>query len=371
MKYLRKLAVAVAFATGAVAALSSTARAETLDLGVVLPLTGPAAEIGNQQLQAVELAVDKANTSGAIPGITIQLRIEDNQARPDLSVVAFNKLVDLNKVPLVITGYSGPSLALAPLGARKKVVVVNAGAQSDLLATASPYLFNTIPTARYELTVLADYLVKTRGYRTAAIIYQNDAQGKPARDAFAELFTANGGKITVDEQVPFGETNFRSILTKIKAAEPDVIFVMMVQGFVQLAEQINQLGITVPVASNTSINQPSILASPLTRGWLHTQLRLNASDELLDEFKQRNNADMGFYARQYFNGTQIIIQAINSVIDAGKEVTGENIREAILEKKEFDGIDGKVVFEGNTGKLAITINMLADGKTTPVEDVQN
>ena len=368
MKYLMKLAIAAAFAAGAGSVLTPQVRAETLELGVILPLTGPAAEIGNQQLQAVELGVEKANSSGAIPGVTIQLRIEDNQARPDLSVVAFNKLVDLYDVPLIITGYSGPSLALAPLGARKQVVVVNAGAQSDLLATASPYLFNTIPSARDELAILADYLVKTRGYKTAAIIYQNDAQGKPARDAFADLFAANGGTITVDESVPFGETNFRGILTKIQAAKPDVIFVMMAQGFVQLAEQINQLGITVPVTSNTSINQPSILASPLTKGWLHTQLRLDASEELLNEFKQRNNADMGFYARQYFNGIQIIVQAIKAVRDANKDVTGENIRAAILEKREFEGLDGPVVFESNTGKLAITVNMLADGKTTPVED---
>jgi len=364
MRHFGKFTAAVGLVIGL--GVASTSSAATLELGVVLPLTGPAAEIGNQQLQAVELAVEKANASNAISDTKIVLKIEDNQARPDLSVVAFNKLVDLNKVPLIITGYSGPSLALAPLAARKKVVVVNAGAQSDLLATASPYLFNTIPSARDELTVLADYLVKTRGFKTAAIIYQNDAQGKPARDAFADLFTKNGGQITVEESTPFGETNFRSILTKIQAAQPDVIFVMMAQGFVQLAEQINQLGISIPVASNTSINQPSILASPLTKGWLHTQLRLNASDELLADFKQRNKADMGFYARQYFNGTQIIIQAIKAVVDASQEINGENIRAMILQKKQFVGIDGPVVFEGNTGKLAIDINMLADGKTAPV-----
>jgi branched-chain amino acid transport system substrate-binding protein len=317
MKHIGKLIAAVGLTVSLGAAVASTSIAATLELGVVLPLTGPAAEIGNQQLQAVELAVREANASNAIPGTKIELKIEDNQARPDLSIVAFNKLVDLNKVPLVVTGYSGPSLALAPLAARKKVVIVNAGAQSDLLATASPYLFNTIPSARDELMVLADYLVKTRGFKTAAIIYQNDAQGKPARDAFADLFTKNGGNITVDESVPFGETNFRGILTKIQAAKPDVIFVMMAQGFVQLAEQVDQLGIKIPITSNTSINQPSILASPLTKGWLHTQLRLNASDELLAEFRKINKAEMGFYARQYFNGTKIIIQAIKSVVDAG------------------------------------------------------
>ncbi len=64
----------------------------------------------------------------------------------DQSILSFNKLVDLQLAPLIFSAYSGPTLAMAPLATRKKVLLVNAGAQADKLATASPYLINTLPT---------------------------------------------------------------------------------------------------------------------------------------------------------------------------------------------------------------------------------
>ena len=85
----------------------------------------------------------------------IEVQFEDNQAKPDQSVLSFNKLTDLQHVPVIFTAYSGPSLAMAPLATRKKVLLVNAGAQADALAKASPYLINTLPTIGDEISVLS------------------------------------------------------------------------------------------------------------------------------------------------------------------------------------------------------------------------
>lgn len=73
-------------------------------------------------------------------GRKIEVLFEDNQAKPDQSVLSFNKLVDLQHLPMIFTAYSGPSLAMAPLATRKKVLLMNAGAQADALANASPIL---------------------------------------------------------------------------------------------------------------------------------------------------------------------------------------------------------------------------------------
>ncbi len=135
-------------------AATMPANAETIHLGAIIPLTGPGAVVGNQEMRGIQFAIDQANAKGGVQGNQVEVQFEDNQAKPDQSVLSFNKLVDLQHVPMIFTGYSGPSLAMAPLATRKKVLMVNAGAQSDKLGTASPYLVNTLPSIGDEVKVM-------------------------------------------------------------------------------------------------------------------------------------------------------------------------------------------------------------------------
>ncbi len=159
-----------AVAAGALLGVTSTATAaETVRFGLIMPLTGPAAVVGTQQMQGVKFAVDEVNAKGGVAGRKIELLIEDDQAKSDQAVLAFNKLVDLEHVPLAFIGYSGPTLAAAPLATRKKVLLVNAGAQSDQLATASPYLINTLPTSATEVAVMVACAVSAYPQLSVAI----------------------------------------------------------------------------------------------------------------------------------------------------------------------------------------------------------
>ncbi len=107
-------------------------------------------------MRGVQFAVDQANAKGGMHGNQIAVQFEDNQAKPDQSILWFNKLTDLEHVSVIFTGYSGPTLAMAPLATRKKVLLVNAGAQADGLAKASPYLINTLPTIGDEIEVISN-----------------------------------------------------------------------------------------------------------------------------------------------------------------------------------------------------------------------
>ena len=136
----------LALAALAALTIAGPARADTIHLGAIIPLTGPAAVVGNQEMRGIQFAIDQANAKGGVHGDKIDVQYEDNLAKPEQSILSFNKLVDLQHVPAIFTGYSGPTLAMAPLATRKKVLMLNAGAQSDKLRTASPYLINTLPS---------------------------------------------------------------------------------------------------------------------------------------------------------------------------------------------------------------------------------
>jgi branched-chain amino acid transport system substrate-binding protein len=367
-KLIRHLSLGAILAAAVVLPFGAGAQT-AVKIGAVLPLTGPASEIGNEQKRGIELALDVARQNKAVPGHDVEAIFEDNQAKADVAVTAFNKLVRLNGTQVVITGYSGPALAMAPLATRQKILLLNGGAQSNALADASPYLINTAPLFRSEIAAIVEYLRKDLNVKTAAMIYQNDAQGNPAHESFVKAFVESGGRMVAEEPVPFGETNFRSPLAKIAAAKPDAIFAVISQGFVQLSEQKDQLGLKVIMASNTSANQPTNLASNLMQGWYHTQLRLNAPKEILDLYKKKYGIEMGFYARQYYNTTFILLQAMKKTLEQKKELTGANLRETILGVKNFDGIDGPLVFDSNTVSMPIDVNVIRNNKTEAVKSI--
>ena len=222
----------------------TTAHADTIRFGAILPLTGPGAMIGTQQMRGIQFAIDKANAAGGVHGNKMEVLFEDNQAKPDQSILSFNKLADLQHVPMIFTAYSGPSLAMAPLATRKKILLINAGAQADKLATASPYLVNTLPTIGDEVKVISKYLIG-EGKKQGAILFENDAAGIAGRDDFVKFFPEAGGTILSQEPTQFGQTDYRPALLKLADAKPEVMLVSITAGLLQMAQQYRQLGLQV------------------------------------------------------------------------------------------------------------------------------
>ena len=274
--------------TGLTAALAcmlsfAAANAETIRIGAILPLTGPAALIGTQQMRGIQFAIDQANAKGGVRGNKIEVVFEDNQAKPDQSILIFNKLVDLRHLPVIFTAYSGPSLAMAPLATRKKVLMVNAGAQADKLATASPYLINTLPTIGNEISVISKYVIG-EGKKKAAILFENSAAGIAGRDDYLDAFPMAGGTILAQEPTQFGQTDFRPALLKLADAGPEVLLVNITAALQQMARQYKQLGLTFMVAGTTFFQDPDVIADPSSEGFVHTQLRIEAPPELAAAF---------------------------------------------------------------------------------------
>lgn len=333
---------------------------ETIRLGAILPLTGPGAVVGTQEMRGIQFAIDAANAKGGVQGHKIEVVFEDNQAKPDVSVLSFNKLVDLQKVPMIFTGYSGPSLAMAPLATRKKILMINAGAQSDKLTKASPYLVNTLPSTGDEVAVMAKYLVQ-QGKKKAAVLFENDAAGIGGRDDFLEMFPKAGGTILAQEAVQFGQTDYRPALLKLAAAKPDVLYVIITAGMVPLVQQLKQMNPDFLVAGTTFAADPAAIADPASNGFIHTQVQIDAPPELSAAFKAKYGDDMDFFARQYYNAAQIMLAVIDKVLSEKKPITGENLHDTLFAIRKFQGLI-PMEFKSNTATVPIGINKMENGK---------
>jgi branched-chain amino acid transport system substrate-binding protein len=355
--------------TGIVAIILSmtVAHADTIRFGAILPLTGPGAVIGTEQMRGIQFAVEKANAAGGVHGNQIEVLFEDNQAKPDQSILSFNKLADLQHVPMIFSAYSGPSLAMAPLATRKKILLVNAGAQADKLATASPYLINTLPTIGDEVKVLSKYLVG-EGKKQAAILFENDAAGIAGRDDFQKYYPEAGGTILSQEPTQFGQTDYRPALLKLADAKPEVMLVSITAGILQMAQQYKQLGLNFTVGGTTFFSDPQTIADPSSEGFIHTQVRIDAPPELAAKFKTKYGADMDFFSRQYYNATQIILTVTDRLLTENKPLTGESMHDMLFTIGKFQGLI-PLEFKTNTASVPLDINMMKGGKDVTIKQM--
>ena len=367
MRYLLRHGIGLLAAALAAAMAPAHADSDTIRFGAILPLTGPGAMIGTQQMRGIQFAVEKANAAGGVRGHKIEILFEDNQAKPDQSILSFNKLVDLQRVPMIFTAYSGPSLAMAPLATRKKILMINAGAQADQLATASPYLVNTLPTIGDEVKVISKYLI-SEGKKQGAILYENDAAGIAGRDDFVKYFPKAGGTILSQEPSQFGQTDYRPALLKLADAKPGVMLVSITAGLRQLADQYHQLGLKFTVAGTTFFADPSTIADPASEGFVHTQVRIDAPPALAAEFKAKFGVDMEFFVRQYYNATQIILTVTDKLLAEDKPLTGQNMHDMLFKIGKFNGLI-PLEFKTNTATVPLDINVMKGGKDITIKQM--
>lgn len=339
--------VAAVALCAALASLPARAAGDDLVIGTLFPLTGPGAVTGTWQQQGVELAMKHINARGGINGHMMRAVVEDSNGRPDQGVLGFNRLVDLNKVPVVFSAYSSVTLAVAPLGVRNKVLVINSGAQADPLGDAGPFLINTMPQVRGEAIVLAQFARQKLG-KTAALLFENAAAGQSGATDFKAAFEARGGKILDEEPTEFGETNYRAALLKIKAMGPDMVYIAMTQNFQVLAEQIGQTPQFPPVVGNTYITP--FFGLPGATGFYNTTVVSESPPALEAEFKKTYDQTVfDINTRETYNTTNIIAQGMKKVVDDGKPMTGENIRDAILAIGTFKSDIATISFKNASG----------------------
>jgi branched-chain amino acid transport system substrate-binding protein len=268
---------------------------------------------------------------------------------------------------MIFTAYSGPTLALAPLATRKKILLVNAGAQADKLTTASPYLVNTLPTICEEVKILSQYLIG-EGKKRGAILFENDTAGIAGRDDFEKYFPVAGGTILSQEPARLGQTDYRPSLLKLAAAKPDVMLVSITVGLRTMAQQYKHLGLNFTVAGTTFFAEPDMIADPSSEGFVHTQVRIDAPPELAAEFKAKFGVEMEFFVRQYYNATQIILTVTDRLLAEGKPLTGETMHDMLFTIRKFQGLI-PLEFNTNTATMPLDINVVKAGREVTIKQM--
>ena len=223
---------------------------EFIKIGLVAPLTGAASTTGNDMLQAATLAVEEKNANGGVyvkeydKKIPIKLIKGDTETSREGGVKAVTKLITEDKVDILVGGFSsGITYADQVVAAQYKVPFIITGASTPLVTRRTDidtsYMFHHCPTTDDypEATMLfLDQVVRPainkkfnypedRKLRLA-ILYQDSKYGEGVLEGTEKAIEKHGLKIEIvaKEKFKMGETDFRTVLTAIKAKDPDVVY---------------------------------------------------------------------------------------------------------------------------------------------------
>jgi branched-chain amino acid transport system substrate-binding protein len=326
--------------------------AEPLKIGMVAPLTGPAAESGLYQIQGAKLAVEEINKAGGMLSRQIELVIEDDQTTNPGIVLAFSKLAGDKDIPAFIGSVRSTQVhAMAPDIQRIGRPVMIGGTDPQLTHMGNPWLFRCRPNDIYSARVIADYGVHTLGKKKWAIVHSTDAFGTNGMKNLVEVLNRTGVEPALIQGYTNNSQDFTPVALAVKQSGADVMGTYMTfeSDLGIFARQLRQLGVNMDwVGSASTVTVTALkLAGPALYG-SHAVADFNAdSSPAAKEFATKYEATYKSAPDQFGSWTYDAVHVLALAIDNAKSLDPEKIREAILGVKGYLGAEGTYDFDQN------------------------
>ena len=357
---------------------SKGADGDTIKVGGLLEMTGGSASFGISGKNGIDLALKKINEKGVLGGKKLSLVVADTKSEASEATNGMQKLISQDKVVAVIgPNQSSAVIASGAINNGAKVVdITPMGTNPDVTVDpktkqVKPYSFRTCFIDPFQGTVMASFASNELKVKKAAIYIDNTSDyAKGLAQFFKENFIKNGGQVVIEEAYLQKDTDFKSTLTKIKAAQPDFIYI---PGYYQevglIVKQAREMGITVPMAGGDgwdSAKLPEIAGKAALENTFFSSLyspddTSDLNKEFVAEYKKAYNTNPDVFAALAYDSTLLVAKAIE---DAGSADPAK-IAEAMAKIKGFKGVSGEVTFneEHNPIKSAVIIEH-KDGKQT-------
>jgi branched-chain amino acid transport system substrate-binding protein len=196
----------------------------TIEIGFISPLTGSAATYGEPALFSALLAQEEINSLGGVKGKMLKFIVEDGKCEAKTATDAAKKLIDFNKVSIILGGHcSTETLAIAPLAQKAKVIVMASITSSPDVTYAGDYIFRNFPSSDYYTTFSAQ-IAYEKGYRKVAALYELKDFPQGQYKSFKKEFERLGGQIVYAEGFIPDSVDFRAEIAKISLVGADAIF---------------------------------------------------------------------------------------------------------------------------------------------------
>jgi len=373
--------------------------AETIKVGVILPLTGKQAKFGEIEKQSFGMAAEELNAKGGVNGKKIELLIEDTQGKPDVARSAVEKLITQDKVVIIGGGYTSsetyaaagvalnkgfpflvntgaadnitePS-AFTPSGQRveamkkkldaekdpakkaeikKEIEKLEKAADSEAKALMDRFaIFRLNPPVSEYASGLESFLSTVVKPKTAVILHENSLFGTSGAREFEETCKKLGIQVLMRESYDAGAVDFKPLLSKVKRANPDLVYMIsyLLDASLLMRQSLElkmnpklfagaAAGFTLPeFPQNAGKASEKIISADL---W-HQTLPFPGAKAYFDKFKKRYNKDTEYHGAEAYAAMYVIAD----VLKRTKSTSPKDIKDA-LSKTDMMTVFGPVKF---------------------------
>ena len=221
-------------------------QSNTFKIGVITSLTGSNAAFGQAHKNGYTIALEELNAKGGLLGKKVELDYYDDQSRPDQAVQGVSKLVDQDRVPIVLGAYSSESTrAIVPVVTQKQIPLIMPTAVADnVMESNSPWVFRICAGSGSFAAATLDFLKNNGDPKKLAIVYENTNFGQSNNKSMTEAAKAAGLELVDSEAYQASSPDYKSLLQRVKGKNPEVIyFASYLLDASTLMRQSEQLGL--------------------------------------------------------------------------------------------------------------------------------
>jgi branched-chain amino acid transport system substrate-binding protein len=328
---------------------TSTTR-EPIKIGVILPLNGSVAYLGQNALAGIILGLNEINEKGGINGRKVEIVIEDDKCISNDGVNAVNKLINVDKV----IGILGPICssvggAALPIAQNSGVPVVIVGASAPHLTKIGDYIFRIYPSDAFQGQVAADFIFNKLSKKKVAIVYVKNDWGEGIKEVFKTRFKELGGEAVYEDGVLQDQKDFKTEITKIKASGAEVLYLLVYPNVgIIFIKQMKEIGLNILVVGPTVFGEEVFTKSEISEGVFHTTPKINIPEDFKLKIKSLpgfENLKISIAAPLGYDAAKVLFLAIEK---AGLDK--QKIKEA-LKTTSYQGISNPLIEFDENGDL--------------------
>ncbi len=318
-----------------------------IKIGASLSLTGTYAALGQNQQRGYQLCAKHVNEKGGVLGRKIEFVLYDDQSQPATGVRLYEKLITQDKVDAVMGPYSSAiTEAVANVNEKYKMpMVAPMASTTSIFKKGRKFVFMVQSPAEVYLEGLIDVAAK-KGLKTMAIVNEDTLFPKATVQGTIELAKKKGLQVVFVEAYPKGNTDFSALMTKIRAANPDVLGgATYFDDAVAITRQMKELNVNPKMYGVTVGGDLPTFYQLLGKNaeyvygatqW-EAELPYPGAKTFLQAYTTEwPGTDISYHSAGGYGGCQVLVEAIKRA----SSLDGEKVREAILK------IDMNTVYGG-------------------------
>lgn len=323
-------------------ALSGAYAADPIKIGVVTPLSGTYAGIGQQVKWGLELATKEVNAAGGIMGRQVELTFEDEEANPSVAVQKADKLFQVGKVDFLTgTVNSGSTLAVGQVAERAGKLIATTVSFADSITAdkCSPNVFRVNARAGQQSSALAVWLSKEKPKAQVFYLGPDYEMGRSTVAAFKSSAEKVGANSTGEVFAPLDSKDYTQYFGQLRAAKPQVLYTSVAgNDTVRLFTQLQEFGLlnnlTVVGASGTVTAQNLAAIGKAAEGFVtgvgySAEIDTPENKKFVDAFRAANKSDPDLYGADSYG----LIYAYKAAVEKAKATDTDKVRAAFKDLK--------------------------------------